>query len=91
MYTVTLIELEDVLKVCAQAEYNGVVNKTSLESAAQDDFQEVNRRKRYTRISYNTSQTAKKSAKSLPSSAAVKLPPKALLTRKIFAPLRTLT
>jgi hypothetical protein len=40
-------------------------------------------------MSNNISQTAKKSAKPLPSSAAVKLPPKAVLTRNIFAPLRT--
>jgi hypothetical protein len=60
-----------------------------VESRAQDDeFQEVKRRKRH--ISNNTSQTAKKSTKQLPTSAAVKMPPKAvLLIPKSFASLRT--
>jgi hypothetical protein len=43
--------------------------------------------KRY--VSNNTSQTAKKSAKPVPTSAAVKLLPEAVLTRIFFAPLRT--
>jgi hypothetical protein len=63
------------------------MNKTSLESAAQDDFQEVKRRKRH--IYNNTSQAAKKSTKPFPTSAAVKMPPKAVLTYNIFTPLRT--
>jgi hypothetical protein len=64
------------------------MNKTSVESTAQDDdFLEVKRRKSH--ISDNSSQRAKKSAKRVPTSAAVKLPPKAVLTRKSFAPLRT--
>jgi 2-polyprenyl-6-methoxyphenol hydroxylase-like FAD-dependent oxidoreductase len=37
MYMVTLNELKAILKVSAQAEQNGVVNKTSVESLAQDD------------------------------------------------------
>ena len=37
MYTVTLKELQDVLKVNTQTGQNGAVNKTSLESTAQDD------------------------------------------------------
>jgi hypothetical protein len=53
---------------------------------AQDDFQEVKRCKRH--VCNNTSQTAKKSTKPVPTSAAVKLPPKAVLTRNSFAPLR---
>jgi hypothetical protein len=59
MYAVTLNELKNVLKLSAQAGQSGAVNKTSVESTAQDDdFQEVNRRKRH--MSNNTSQTAKK-------------------------------
>jgi hypothetical protein len=47
--------LKDVLKMSAEAGQSGAVNKTSVESTAQnDDFQEVTRR---------TSQTAKKSSK----------------------------
>jgi hypothetical protein len=42
MYTVTLKELVAILKVNAQEGQSGVMNKTSLESAAQDDdFQEL--------------------------------------------------
>jgi hypothetical protein len=52
-----------------------------------DDFQEVKRRKRH--ISDDTSQTARRSTKSVPTSKVVKLPPKAMLTRNFFAPLRT--
>jgi hypothetical protein len=72
MYTVTLNELKVVLKASAQAKQTDAVNKTSLESTAQDDdFREVTRRKR------------------VPTSAGVKMPSKAVLTRKYFAPLRT--
>jgi hypothetical protein len=47
MYTVTLKELQAVLKGNTQTEQSGTVNKTSLDSTAQDDdFQEVKRRKR---------------------------------------------
>jgi hypothetical protein len=42
-YTVTLNELKAVLKVSAQAGQSGAANKPSVESRAQDDFQEVNR------------------------------------------------
>jgi hypothetical protein len=61
-YTVTLNELKAILKVSAQAGISGAVNKTSVESTAQDDdFQEVKRRKRH--IYNDTSQTVKKSTK----------------------------
>jgi hypothetical protein len=38
MYMVTLKELKADLKVNAQAGQSGVVNKTLLESTAQDDY-----------------------------------------------------
>jgi hypothetical protein len=63
------------------------VNETSVESTAQDDFQEVKRRKRH--ISNNTSPTAKNSTKPVATSAAVKMPTKAALTRNFFSSLRT--
>jgi hypothetical protein len=64
------------------------MNKTSVESTAQgDNFHEVKRHKKH--ISNNTSQTAKKSTKPVPTSAAVKLPTKAALTYNLFRPLRT--
>jgi hypothetical protein len=64
------------------------VNKASFESTAQDDdFQEVKRRKRH--ISNETLQTVKKSTKPVPPSAVVKLPPKAVSTRNLFAPVIT--
>jgi hypothetical protein len=53
----------------------------------QDDFQEVKRCKR--QISNDTSETAKKSTKPVPTSAAVKLPPKVVLTCNFFALLRS--
>jgi hypothetical protein len=34
MYTVTMKEMQDVLKVNSQAGQNGAMNKTSLESTA---------------------------------------------------------
>jgi hypothetical protein len=64
------------------------MNKTLVESTAQDDdFHEIKRRKRH--LSNNTSQTAKKSIKPVPTFAAVKLLPKSVPTRNTFAPLRT--
>jgi hypothetical protein len=77
-----------ILKVSAQAGQSDAVNKTSVESTAQDDdFQELKRYKRH--ISNDISQTAKKSIKPVPTSVAVKLPPKSVLTCNFFAPLRT--
>jgi hypothetical protein len=88
MYTVTLNELKTVLKVSAQAGQSGGVNKTSVESPAQnDDFREVKRRKR--RYSDDTSQRDKKSIISVPKSAAGKLPTKAVSTGNFFAPPRS--
>jgi hypothetical protein len=89
MYAVTLKELKAVVKVSAQAGQNDAINKTSVESTAQDDdFHEIERRKRH--ISNYTLQTAYKSTKPIPTSAAVKLLPKAVLTLNFFAPLRTI-
>jgi hypothetical protein len=83
-----LNELKANVKVSARAGQSGVVNKTSVESSAQGDgFQEVKRRKRH--ITNDTSQTAKKSATLVPTSAAAKVPPKAVLTRNFLLPLRT--
>jgi hypothetical protein len=88
MYAVTLNELKAILKVSAQAGQSGAVNKSSVESTAQaNDFQEVKGCKRH--ISNNASQTAKKSTKPVPTSAGVKLPPKAVLTFNFFIPFRT--
>jgi hypothetical protein len=52
-----------------------------------DKFREVKRWKKH--ISNDTSQAAKKSTKRVPTSTAVKLPPKAVLTRNFFTPVRT--
>jgi hypothetical protein len=61
-YTVTLKELKAFLKVNAQAGQSGAVNKTSLESTAQDnDFREARRSKRHR--SNNTSRIAKELTK----------------------------
>jgi hypothetical protein len=59
MYTVTLNELKAILKVSAQAGQSGSVNKTLVESMAQDNFWEVKTCKRD--ISNNTSQIQNKS------------------------------
>jgi hypothetical protein len=85
MYAVTPNELKAILKVSAQAGQRSAVNKTSVESTAQEDnFQEIKRRKGH--ISNNTSQTDKNSTKPV---SAVKLPPRAVLTRNFFASPRT--
>jgi hypothetical protein len=85
---VTLNELKAVLKVSAQAGQSGAVNKTLVESTAQDsDFQEVKKCKGH--ICNNTLQTAEKFTKPVPTSTVVKMPQKAVLTRNFLAPLRT--
>jgi hypothetical protein len=88
MYTVTLKELQAVLKENTKTRQIGAVNKTSLESTAQDDdFQDVNGRRR--RISNDISETTMKSTKSIPISTIVKQTLKAVPNRKFFEPLRT--
>jgi hypothetical protein len=78
---VTLNELKSVLKA------SDVVSKTSMQSTAQDDgFKEVKGRKIHS--SEDTSQKAKKSMAPVPTSAAVKPPPKAVVTLNFFALLR---
>jgi DNA-directed RNA polymerase specialized sigma54-like protein len=64
------------------------VNKTSLESTAQDDdFQEVKRCKRH--VSNDTSKMTMKSTKSVLISTTVKQTPTAVPICNFFAPLRT--
>jgi hypothetical protein len=87
MYTVTLKELQAVLKVNTQTGQSGAVNKTSVESTAQDDFQELERRKRC--IFSDTSATTMKSTKSVPIQTTVKQTPKAVPTHNFFATFRT--
>jgi hypothetical protein len=88
MYTVILNELKTILKASAQAGQSDAVNRTSVESMAQNNFQEVMRCKRH--VSNDTSQTAKKMTIPVPTSTAIKLPPEAVLTRNFFSPLRTM-
>jgi hypothetical protein len=74
--------------VSAQAKHSVTANKTSSEPTAQDEeFRKVKRRKRQN--SNGNSQSARKSTKTVSTSAAVKLPPKAASTRNYFAHLRT--
>jgi hypothetical protein len=74
--------------VSAQAKHSVTANKTSSEPTTQDDeFREVKRSKRQN--SNGNSQSTKKSTKTVPTSAAVKLPPKSVSTRNYCAPLRT--
>jgi hypothetical protein len=88
MYTLTLNQLKSFLKLRAQAGQSGAMNKTSVESTAQvNDFREVKRGKRH--ITNDTSQTAKKSTKPVPTTADAKLPPNSVLTSNFVAPLRT--
>jgi hypothetical protein len=85
MYAITMNELKAVPKLSAQEGQSGTLNKTSVDSAAQDDdFHEVKRCKRHT-----SNNTAKKLTKPVPTSAAVKMLPKSVLTRNFFTPLRT--
>jgi hypothetical protein len=78
MYIITLNELKAVLRVIAHAGQSGV-NKTSVESMAEDNFREVKSRKRCS--SDITSETAKKSTILVPKSTAVQLPTKAIIPR----------
>jgi hypothetical protein len=55
--------------------------------AQDDDFHEIEICRKH--ISNDTSQTAKKSTKTVPASAAVKMSPKAVLICNFFAPFRT--
>jgi hypothetical protein len=88
IYRLTLNELKAILKVSAQAGQSSAVNKTSVESTAQDDdFQQVKRLKRH--ICNFTSQIAKESTKPVPTSPPVNLTPKTVLTFDFFTPLRT--
>jgi hypothetical protein len=84
MYTATLIELK---AVSVQAKHSGQWTKPHRNPAQDYDFREVKSRKRHN--SNDTLQSAKKSTKTVPTSAAVKLPPKAVSTCNFFAPLRT--
>jgi hypothetical protein len=72
MYAVTLNKLKAILKVTVQERRSGAVNKNSVESMTQDDFQEVKKRKRH--IFNNISQRTKKSTKPVSISAAIKMP-----------------
>jgi hypothetical protein len=72
MDTVTLNELKAVLKMSVEGGQSRAVKSTVQD----DDFREVKRHKR--RMSNDTSQTAKKSTNSVPTSTAGKLPPKAV-------------
>jgi hypothetical protein len=81
--TLTLNELKAILRASAQAGQNGAVKKASVESTAQDDDFQVAKRRN------NNSRTDNNSNKPVPTSANVKLPPKAVLTLRFFAPLRT--
>jgi hypothetical protein len=81
-YAVTLNEV----KMSAQAGQSGVVNKPSVESMVHDnDVQQVKRRKRH--ISNNTPEAAKKSTKPVTTSTILKLPHRAVFTRKFLASL----
>jgi hypothetical protein len=87
MYMITLKELQAVLKVNSQTGRSVAVNKTSVETTQDYDFQEIKRRRR--RVFNDASETTMKSTKSVPISTTVKQTPKAVRTRHYFAPLRT--
>jgi hypothetical protein len=63
------------------------LNNTSSDPTTQDEFLEVKKLKGHNFD--DTSQSAKNSSKTVPISAAFKLPPDAVSTRKFFGPLRT--
>jgi hypothetical protein len=77
-----------VLKVNAQAGQSEAVKKPHWNQwPRMKTSQEVKRCKRHS--SNDTSQTARKSTKPVPTSTTLQLPPKAVLTCNFFAPLRT--
>jgi hypothetical protein len=87
LYCMCTLTLNELKAVSARAKHSDAIDTTSSELMAQDDFQEVPKRKRHN--SSDTSQSAKKSTKPVPTSASVKRPPNPVSIRKFFAPLRT--
>jgi hypothetical protein len=83
MWVVTFNELKAVLKVSARYSKQNLIGINGPGRR----LPKVKSCKR--NISNNTSQTSKKSTKSVPTFAAVKMPPKAVITHNFFAPLRT--
>jgi hypothetical protein len=77
-YTVTLDELEDLLKASTLA---------GQHTTQEDGFQEVRRKKR--RTTHETAETSKKEAVQTITSIALNVRLKEVVTRNIFAPLRT--
>jgi hypothetical protein len=85
LYTVTLQELKAVL----QANTLASQSKRPKTAATQEDgFKEVRRRKRH-----NTDETSPTSKRAVPTAAsdAIHTPPKVVVTRNFFAPLRATT
>jgi hypothetical protein len=82
LYAVRLNELKAVLKVSAQAGQRGVLKENTVESTAQDDFQEVKRHKM--QISNNTSHAAKKLTQPVLISAAAKAASKSSVNSQLL-------
>jgi hypothetical protein len=88
VYTVTLNELKADLKVSAQERQSGVITKLQWSQRPRTVTSRKRRDPRGISLIILRRQP-KKSSKQVPTFAADKLPPRAVLTRKFFAPFRT--
>jgi hypothetical protein len=85
-YTVTLQELEAVIKARILADQINIPKTTGQQTNKEDDFQEVRRRKR--RATDETTGTSNKETVQTKMPAALNIPPKEVVTRNFFAPLK---
>jgi hypothetical protein len=85
-YTVTLQELKAVIKARTQTDQTNIPKTTGQQKNKEDDFQEVRRRKR--RATDETTGTSKKATVQTKTPTALNIPPKEVVTRNFFAPLK---
>jgi hypothetical protein len=78
--------LKAVIKARTLADQTNIPKTTGQQTNKEDDFQEVRRRK--TRATDETTGTSKKAAVQTKTSPTLNIPPKEVVTRNVFAPLR---
>jgi hypothetical protein len=86
-YTVTLQELKAVLKARSLAYESNLPKTTGQQTTQKDDSQEVQKRK--SSATEETTGTSKKAAVQTKLSTALNIPPKQVIPRNFFVPLRT--
>jgi hypothetical protein len=86
-YTVTLQELKAVIKARTPADQTNIPKTTGQQTNEEDDFQEVWRQKR--RATNKTTRTSKKATVQTKTLTALNIPPpKEVVTRNFFTPLK---